>query len=539
MKKTVVALLVTSVWFLSVASLSAQDKGSGSVKGRSVNYVKVDSVRYVAIDEAAGAIGLTVSGREGIVNLEGAGRSVRLMPGKRVAIVDSGFRKFRGPVRNIGGKLYVPEDFLDEVYRAPLSGGREEKAPEQAKPADPAAPPVAGTVAVELPKTPTPEELAALKGKERVTDLTLDAGAESTSLYLDFDRPVEKAIKLKKSDEGKTLTVTFTDLASDPATKVFPVDSPWLESVKYIRSDDKTVIVKITGRAPIKLKAYNTGRTRLRISIEPETPALPAADNPELSPAAGTAETSLAAGTTEVDVAALRAGLEGIRAVIAIDPGHGGSDFGVAPEGRAAEKTIVLEVGRRLARLLELADQKPFLTRSGDYFLRHGQRVELVAGRSPALLVSLHCNASLNEGADAARGMEIYYRDASPEAESAPGAAGASVADEAIRREVRQILASPDGKAVSVGSRALAESIMRFAAASGSGLFVRGARSADVLLLREAGVPGVHIELGFLTSPVDARSLEDPRFWDEAAESLFRGIKDHLIAARSAEGGAK
>lgn len=535
MKKPAALLLALAALALSARALPAQDRGTAQVKGRSVPYVSVESVRYVPIDDAAGALGLTVSGKEGVVNLEGGGRSVRLMPGKRVAIVDSGFRKFRGPVRNIGGKLYVPEDFLAEVYRAPLSGGA-------AKPADPAAPPEPAAPAAPPAGTPTPEELAAqAKGLERVTDLTLDAGAESTSLYLDFDRPAEKAIKLRKSDGDKVLTITLAGLASDPETRVFPVDSPWLESVKYIRSDEKTVIIKITGKEPVKVKAYNTGRTRLRISVEPQAPLQPVVENPELVPPSGTESVALAQATGEVDVVALRAGLEGIRAVVAIDPGHGGSEFGVAPEGRPPEKTITLEVGRRLARLLELADQKPFLTRSGDYSLRHAQRVELVTGRAPALLVSLHCNASLNEGADAARGMEIYFHDPTVAASDAvvASADGAGISDAAIRREVEQILAAPDRSRVAARSRALADAVQRYAADPGAGLLVRGVRSADVLLLRETGVPGVHVELGFLTSPADARSLEDPRFWDAAAERLFLAVKDQLISARAAEGGAK
>ena len=535
MRKFAFAIAVTAVWFLSVATLSAQERTTGSIKGKPVRYVVVEGVRYVALDEAAEAIGLTVSSKEGVVNVEGGGRSVRLMPGKRVAIVDSGFRRFRGPVRSVGGKLCVPEDMLSDLYRVPLAGGRDEPLPPEATTpvgeapaaATPAAP-AAGSIEVALPDE---------KKRERVTDVTLDVGAESTSLYFDFDRPVEKSIRLKKSEEGKVLTVTLPDTASDPATRVFPVDGPWLDSVKYIRSDEKTVIVRIAGKVPLKMKAYNTGAARLRVSLEPETPLTPVTGNPEL---ALTAE--VAAGpaggldTVEVDVAELKRGLEGIHAVVAIDPGHGGSDFGVAPEGRPAEKNVNLEIARRLARLLELADQKPFLTRSGDYYLKPAQRVELAASRAPALVVSIHCNASLNEGADAARGVETYWFDAAGEVDAAPAKpSGDAALDAAIRAEAAAILAGGDRKELAGRSRELAEAVDRAVAGRGE-LVARGSRRADVLFLRECGVPGVHVEAGFLTSPIDARALADPRHADAVADALFRGVRDYLIA-RKAEAG--
>ena len=49
------------------------------------------------------------------------GKSVKLMPGRRVAIVNSSFKTFNGPVRNIRGDLYVPGDFISKVYGARIN----------------------------------------------------------------------------------------------------------------------------------------------------------------------------------------------------------------------------------------------------------------------------------------------------------------------------------------------------------------------------------------------------------------------------------
>ena len=80
--------------------------------------------------------------------------------------------------------------------------------------------------------------------------------------------------------------------------------------------------------------------------------------------------------------------------VIAIDPGHGGSDTGaVGPHG-TYEKTANLQIARLLKETLEKAGAKPFLTRDADVDVSLYERPRIAWRNKARLFVSVHCNAS-------------------------------------------------------------------------------------------------------------------------------------------------
>src|ERR1035438_4264608 len=80
--------------------------------------------------------------------------------------------------------------------------------------------------------------------------------------------------------------------------------------------------------------------------------------------------------------------------VIAIDPGHGGTDHGA--ENRALgtmEKTCTLDVSLRLKRLLEGAGYAVVLTRDSDFDLPKAVRSEIANRANADLFVSVHFNS--------------------------------------------------------------------------------------------------------------------------------------------------
>lgn len=82
---------------------------------------------------------------------------------------------------------------------------------------------------------------------------------------------------------------------------------------------------------------------------------------------------------------------------VIIDPGHGGTDSGaVSGDGRLLEKTVVLNIGKRVEELLS-----PFgrvdMTRREDKFLTLSQRANLANAKGLELL-SIHCNAGGGTG---------------------------------------------------------------------------------------------------------------------------------------------
>ncbi len=96
--------------------------------------------------------------------------------------------------------------------------------------------------------------------------------------------------------------------------------------------------------------------------------------------------------------------------VIAIDPGHGGSDTGaVGPHG-TFEKEANLEIARILKDALEKAGAKPFLTRLVDMDVPLYERPRIAWKNKARLFVSVHCNASgLGENPLWNNGNSVYF----------------------------------------------------------------------------------------------------------------------------------
>ena len=101
---------------------------------------------------------------------------------------------------------------------------------------------------------------------------------------------------------------------------------------------------------------------------------------------------------------------------IVIDPGHGGHDTGTIGPNGLEEKDLVLDVSRRLGKLLETRlGAEVVYTRKTDTFIPLETRTAIANQARADLFVSVHANSS--HDADA-RGVETYYLNftSSPEA---------------------------------------------------------------------------------------------------------------------------
>ncbi len=81
---------------------------------------------------------------------------------------------------------------------------------------------------------------------------------------------------------------------------------------------------------------------------------------------------------------------------VVIDPGHGGKDAGcISPSGKTMEKTIVLDIARRLADMIKggYPDVKVILTRSDDTFVTLQGRADIANRNNANLFISIHVNS--------------------------------------------------------------------------------------------------------------------------------------------------
>ena len=186
--------------------------------------------------------------------------------------------------------------------------------------------------------------------------------------------------------------------------------------------------------------------------------------------------------------------------IIAIDPGHGGSDPGAVANG-LKEKDLTLAVSLALKEELESYDGVTVvMTRTTDVRPSENlgadlsSRVEMAAAADADALVSIHFNSA----SPIARGAEVWYGNSSSynywthtkgrqlSSNIQDQLTSLGLADRGIKTRDNPYYDYPDGST--------------------------GDYYAIIRQAREENMPGIIVEHAFVTSPSDAEMLRDPEF---------------------------
>jgi N-acetylmuramoyl-L-alanine amidase len=218
--------------------------------------------------------------------------------------------------------------------------------------------------------------------------------------------------------------------------------------------------------------------------------------------------------------------------VMVIDPGHGGHDAGATGPSGVQEKDVVLDVSRRIARMVEDGlGIKVLMTRGNDTFIPLRDRTTFANKQRADLFVSIHANAhprALSEG------VEVYF-----------------LSSEASDRESRQVAAiengvvqlenpasRPKGDVLKAmlwelaqsefqrDSSHLAETVLDSMTQS-LRLVPRGVKQAGFYVLGGATMPAILIEIGFLTNHNEERKLGTPSHREAVARAIYAGLADY------------
>jgi N-acetylmuramoyl-L-alanine amidase len=171
--------------------------------------------------------------------------------------------------------------------------------------------------------------------------------------------------------------------------------------------------------------------------------------------------------------------------VVVLDPGHGGNDPGATGISGVMEKTITLDIAKRVAALLASNAMEVVLTRDRDTFMTIDERVACAA--DAAVFVSLHANAAADPTLS---GVEVFYGGGVATAAAgahAPLRLGKDV-ERSILRRVRNVRTT--------------------------------VRPGTFAVLTRSAVPSVLVEIGYLTNPNDAVRLQTESYRAQVAQAI-------------------
>ena len=215
---------------------------------------------------------------------------------------------------------------------------------------------------------------------------------------------------------------------------------------------------------------------------------------------------------------------------IVIDPGHGGHDTGTVGPNGLEEKNLVLDVGRRLGKLLEARlGAEVVYTRKDDTFIPLETRTAIANQQRADLFISIHANSSDDP---AARGVETYYLNFTSSPEALEVAARENAVSEKSIYELQDLVKKIALKEKIEESREFAgdvqQSLHSGLAAKSPGIRNRGVKKAPFIVLIGANMPSILAEISFVSNPGDERRLQTSEYRQRIAESLYRGIAKYV-----------
>lgn len=217
---------------------------------------------------------------------------------------------------------------------------------------------------------------------------------------------------------------------------------------------------------------------------------------------------------------------------VVLDPGHGGKDCGTRSVEGTCEKDLVLDISKRVARLLR---QDPrfsvFLTRDTDVFIPLKERTRMANRWKGDLYLSIHANADPDPSV---RGIETFLLNLR--------SSDARARQVAERENSELGLSSGDLGAILLTLRVnhkkkhsweFAQDIDLKLDETLTGPYptVRdlGIRQAPFYVIMGTAMPAVLTEINFLSNRRDARLMADTAYREQVAIGLYRGIVQYYL----------
>jgi N-acetylmuramoyl-L-alanine amidase len=444
-----------------------------------VNY---DGLTYVELSKVADSL-------QSQLEAPAEGQQARLRTGSHVVtltrnwarvLVDGTPVSLDNPVRVRKGVWLVPESFVNQVV------------PKLTAVATP--PPAAAPAPAASPR-PAPAAVS-------LEELRTRSYPSFTRIVIETTAPVVHKVE---STGPKEARVRLVGLSAEP--QVESINDGLVDDARLVRADADAVLRVV----------FQSGAAELRASTLADPPRL-----------------VLDFSRPQEVSARERSTCTSLRTLV-LDAGHGGHDTGAVGPAGLMEKELVLDVTKRVSRLLEdKLGVKVLLSRDGDHFVPLRDRTSYANRERADLFVSIHANA---HRVVASEGVETYFL--SSEATDNASRQVAALENSVVQLEkpsagrtasrtdvVKTILWDLAQSEFQWESSRLAETVLDSMTQSLK-IPNRGVKQAGFYVLGGAAMPAILIEIGFVTNPREERRLKETRYRDEIARAILAGLTEY------------
>ena len=223
--------------------------------------------------------------------------------------------------------------------------------------------------------------------------------------------------------------------------------------------------------------------------------------------------------------------------LIAVDAGHGGEDPGAVGAHGIYEKTVVLQMARKVAALFnDTPGYRAVLVRKGDYYIPLRRRTEIARQERADFFVSVHADAFKSPSANGASVYALSQRGASSETarqladrENSSDLIG-GVGDISLHDKdpvVAKVLLDLSMDASLAASLTAGKSVLK-ALGGVTKLHSHKVEQAGFMVLKSPSIPSLLVETGYISNPREARRLSQADHQQRIAKAIHAGVTVYM-----------
>ena len=215
---------------------------------------------------------------------------------------------------------------------------------------------------------------------------------------------------------------------------------------------------------------------------------------------------------------------------VVLDAGHGGQDPGSQGKYGTKEKDVVLDITKRIGRLLEKNTRiKVVYTRDEDVWIPLANRTKMANDADGKVFVSIHANSNNNRKI---QGYETYLYSLakSDDAIEVASRENSVIQFEEKAGQYKDLSGEKLILATMAQSMFLKESenlaaIIQMELDKKLTTPNRGVKQAGFYVLYGASMPNVLVEIGFISNPAEEKKLKQGKYRQMIANAVYEGIK--------------
>lgn len=347
------------------------------------------------------------------------------------------------------------------------------------------------------------------------TRVVMDLSAEASFTYFTLSKPDRLVVDLKQTSLKARLPISIKD--SPVLTRIRRSGAPDKGTYRLVFELKKSRPFEIFKLAPTPKGEYGH---RLVVDIAHDAKAVQSGASQPEAPKAISRDASQFSGNADI--------------VVAVDAGHGGEDPGSIGPTRKYEKSVTLQVARKIAAQIDaVPGMKAVLTRSGDYFVNLNRRSEIARQKRAHLLVSIHADAFSTPQPRGASVFVLNTKRANTEIakwvenheqqSELLGGAGQVLAKSGNDKNISQTLLDLQFSHSQKEGYKLAKDLL---AEMGKVAYLHKKEpvNASLAVLKSPDIPSVLIETGFISNPGEEKLLVSSSHQNKLAKAISRAI---------------